>query len=131
MNHSINILLWIMYTLFALLYVNVNGGCAGNTPDACIACGLKAVCDISSGPNGCKCEWTTSYNGLCLDLTCNPTVNPTEQPSIPPSTSPSKFPSIPPSTFPSNFPTNSPSKLPSNSPSQSPSILQFTKMLSI
>eukprot|EP01084_Bolivina_argentea_P160676 279760_1 len=129
MNHSINILLWIMYTLFALLYVNVNGGCAGNTPDACIACGLKAVCDISSGPNGCNCEWIESdYDGgFCVDLTCNPTEqptdNPTEQPIIPPSTSPSKFPSIPPSTF--------PSKLPSNSPSQSPSILQFTKMLSI
>eukprot|EP01084_Bolivina_argentea_P007844 14728_1 len=109
MNHSINILLWITYTLFTLLYVNVNGMCgATNTLGACASCYAQSVCEnpMNGGINGCGCLWLTDplADPPCVATTRDPTIDPTVDPTV----------------NPSETPRNSPSKLPSNSPSKSP-----------
>eukprot|EP01084_Bolivina_argentea_P176155 304882_1 len=109
MNHSINILLWITYTLFTLLYVNVNGqGCGDHpaNPGVCSGCGAQSVCEspMNPGIDGCGCLWLgTSYNIWCVDITCDPTIDPTVDPTADPTVNtksptsiPSKYPSISP-----------------------------------
>eukprot|EP01084_Bolivina_argentea_P176154 304879_1 len=98
--------LWITYTLFTLLYVNVNGQCGGPgyRSDVCSGCGVQATCENSWGIDGCGCLWLgTSYNIWCVDITCDPTIDPTVDPTADPTVNtksptsiPSKYPSISP-----------------------------------
>eukprot|EP01084_Bolivina_argentea_P287016 492447_1 len=110
MNHSINILLWIMYTLFTLLY---GQGCqVPGSPDVCSSCLNQITCKNNNpGIDGCGCFWIFSSSdtspqsgpGECEHITCDPTIDPTVDPTADPTVNPT--------VNPSETPSNSPSKL--------------------